>query len=981
MAIPDRPQRGQILAPNQLYFMAADQASPNAFDYNLALQYRLDGMISPIELDRRLGRIPGLPAQPFVRVERNEAGITLHLMQAGQVEVVASALEPDSSEVTAMLRSRCQRPFDMSSGPLFRASLVQYRGDRSDLLLVAHHLVSDKTTLEVLAQTLISDVPAAHHEYNFDGRAAIWWARLQASATAQAALNRSSEEHSATVPLDWGCALPQTIKSESRKVSLTLPAPLWQVAMGALCSAGNIDTECVVIGALGLVISRNAHVGSPDLLRMASQRPDDLAGALGCFMVPTLIRMPSHSADWTVATFLQQVSTACASASTNADTVLGSLLRNIQSLADLRICITHDPLQSAIEYVDSLGQRREAMPQPVPHFGANRFAIDVLWRVTAAGDLELDISFCPSTFDESVATTLAGQILHTIGALGEDPQRPLSEVSTLPPGEVKRILTLSRGADLSAPQDTIISCLASIVERFPHKTAVQGPERSYTYSELWRASERIAAMLQSCGVDEGDVVTLLVDRGAALIPALMGILRAGATYHPVDLHTPAQRRAAMMLDVQAKALLTDQDVSDPAGPYVQVNLDQALSCEEPYHPLASIAADSTAYVIYTSGSTGQPKGVPITHRNVMSLLDAASRVINLSSSDVWSFFHSIAFDFSVWEIFGCLCTGGQLIVIPHFVARSPSEFHATLMHQHVTILSQTPSAFSQLLATDLGSIATLQVRCVIFGGEQLDLKVLDRWLRKYPVGQCELINMYGITETTVHCTHRRIVPQDVVADTRSVGRPLPGWNIYVLDEHKRIAPIGVEGELYVGGAGVAGRYLNRPELTRERFVRIGLTQGADDLLYRSGDRGRYLPSGELEYLGRLDSQIKLRGYRIELGEIRSALLQSPQITAAAVILDNAGGDPAGACLRAYVVAKGDLDTASIKNRLRTILPGYMVPSTIAAVTQLPLTPNGKIDQRALLALDSRRHAPAAVDISNPSTRLAQLQEEGMQAGA
>ncbi|MFC8623915.1 non-ribosomal peptide synthetase [Streptomyces anulatus] len=365
--------------------------------------------------------------------------------------------------------------------------------------------------------------------------------------------------------------------------------------------------------------------------------------------------------------------------------------------------------------------------------------------------------------------------------------------------------------------------------------------------------------------------------------------------------------------------------------------------------------------MHTSGSTGRPKGVLVPHADVTALVDAVRDDFALSPDDAWTCFHSAAFDFSVWEIWGALLTGGRLVVVDHWTSRQPEDFHALLVRERVSVLSQAPSAFTQLAAADRTGGGLPALRPVVLGGEPLDARPLPGWFDRHPEDRCRLVTMYGITETTVHVTAATVTRREALAGSRSVGRPLPGWSVRVLDPHGRPVPPGAPGEIHVGGAGVALGYLHRPAPTAERFLPDVVDPAGR--LYRSGDLGRLLPDGTLEHLDRIDDQMKVRGFWIEPGEIRHVLLEDPAVSAAAVtVTGGAGGDAAAVRIDAYVVpapGAGE-DPGPVRDRAARLLPPHMVPATATVPPALPLTANGKLDPARRPAPGARRPpAPAA----------------------
>ena len=535
---------------------------------------------------------------------------------------------------------------------------------------------------------------------------------------------------------------------------------------------------------------------------------------------------------------------------------------------------------------------------------------------TAVVDVEVAQGFLDRVAVAAIAlaTAPAGDPVHTI---------PLSTVECAVPDDGP-----------AASSGSIDTRFADLARRDPHAVAVTDGDHGVSYAELDRLADVRARGLLAHGVTPGDLVGVRMDRCADLIVTLLAILKAGCGYLPMDLRHPAERASYLVEDTGARVVITSGEFPDVDGLRVLTPSEVDAKTDPDLRPPGG-TADGCAYVIYTSGSTGRPKGVAVPHRNVLSLLAATEVDFALTGDDVWTMFHSAAFDFSVWEIWGCLLTGGRLVVVTDPVARATDEFHALLDSERVTVLSQTPSAFSQLIEVDRRSLARLALRLVVFGGESLDTAMLPAWFARHSHSRCRLVNMYGITETTVHVTAHDVTPSSALRTPRHIGHPLPGWRVSIRDGRGRLLPPGPAGEIWVAGAGVADGYVGRPELTAERFV---VEPGTGERWYRSGDLGRLRPDGGLDHLGRIDNQVQIRGYRIELDEIRSVLVADPRVSAAAVV---ARGDGVEARIDAYVV--GDGDVAAVMDRCRRTLPDYMIPSTVTFMDAIPLTVNGKTD--------------------------------------
>jgi amino acid adenylation domain-containing protein/non-ribosomal peptide synthase protein (TIGR01720 family) len=520
---------------------------------------------------------------------------------------------------------------------------------------------------------------------------------------------------------------------------------------------------------------------------------------------------------------------------------------------------------------------------------------------------------------------------------------------------------------------TLPSLFERIVAEHAQRTALVCNNDVLTYEDLNKNANRLAHRLRGLGIGPDMLVALCVDRTNELVTAILGIMKAGGAYLPIDLAYPAERLAFMIEDANALVLITESKLVDrlPSTSATVILIDQLPDEEDTTtNPEPAAGPDHLAYVIYTSGTTGKPKGTMITHRNVVRLFGTTEAWFEFGPEDAWTLFHSCAFDFSVWEIWGALLYGGKLVVVPYDMSRSPDAFYRCLVREKVTVLNQTPSAFRQLVRAEeeLGR-RTLALRYVIFGGEALEMQSLRPWFERHGDEQPRLINMYGITETTVHVTYRPLRESDVSAGS-VIGRTIPDLSIYILEPAGSPAPIGIPGELHVGGAGLARGYLNRPELTADRFVNRSLNGGEPIRLYRTGDLARWLPNGDIEYLGRIDHQVKIRGFRIELGEIESVLCEHPSVLEAVVVARE--DMPGEKKLAAYLVADEPAkDPAALRAHLERKLPNYMSPSAYVMLEKLPLTENGKVDRTALPAPDMQR-SDLATDYVAPQTRTEKI---------
>jgi len=499
------------------------------------------------------------------------------------------------------------------------------------------------------------------------------------------------------------------------------------------------------------------------------------------------------------------------------------------------------------------------------------------------------------------------------------------------------------------------------VSKAPQAPALTLEGQLLSYGELNARANQLAAYLRELGIGPESLVGIHFDRGFDLIVAIFAILKAGGAYLPLDLACPEDRLTFMLEDSRAKVLLTDSSLASRFAGYE----GKVICLDREANQIAGYSAENIAtvtqphhlaYVIYTSGSTGTPKGCLVTQANLARLFTATDPWFHFGSQDVWTLFHSSAFDFSVWEIFGALLYGGRLVIVPYMVSRSASAFRELLIRERVTVLNQTPSAFRQLVQADrVLPQGDMALRYVIFGGEALEFQSLRPWFERYSDQKPQCVNMYGITETTVHVTYRPVVRADLENNSGSnIGIPIPDLQVYVVDPQGQRVATGETGEMLVGGLGVARGYLNRADLTEARFIANTFEPEKSPRLYRSGDLARVLENGDLEYLGRIDHQVKIRGFRIELTEIESMLARHPAVKECAVLArTDSGAEPR---LVAYLVTDPDshLGVEELRTHLAQKLPEYMVPSAFVFLAGFPLTVNGKLDREALPASGSER---------------------------
>jgi amino acid adenylation domain-containing protein len=885
-------------------------------------------------------------------------------------------------EAERLAVEEASRPLDLERGPLLRCLALSLSPVRSHLLVVMHHIISDGWSLGILMQELdalyeafstrraspLPDLPVQYADFavwqreHLNGEVlerhlAFWRERLAGSPQL---LELPTDRPRPVVPSDHGALYPFTLNADLtqrlRTLSRSLGGTLFMTLLAAwqaLLSRYSGQSDVVV--------------GSP----IAGRTREELQGMVG-FFVNMLPLRADLSEEPTFRSLLAQVRRSTLLAFQHEDLPFDRLVDGLRVERSSR---WHPIFQVAFSYhalsfESSPGRSGVALSV---HRIPNRTAkFDLNPHITVGtAELQGELEYNTDLFDAATAGRLMEHYQVLLEEIAADPDRSVSRLPILSAAERLRLLENPNSAGSTF---VVESCLHELVAeqafRRPQAVAVTYEAEDISYSELDTWANQLAHHLLLQGAGPGMRIGLCLERSAELIVALLGVLKAGAAYVPLDPSYPADRIAFILADAAPTHLVTRADLleSHPGlaeaveGTGVSaVYLDreaQLLRTLPGTAPKSGVRPDDPAYVIFTSGSTGQPKGVVVTHANAVRLFLATREWFELGEEEVWTLFHSYAFDFSVWEIWGALMHGGRLVVVPYWVTRSPEAFRELVARQGVTVLNQTPSAFRQFVQVDEAAPQTppLALRHVIFGGEALDPVSVGRWFARHGEEVPRLVNMYGITETTVHVTYCPL-SQKLLDSTgpgaTPIGVPIPDLRVYLLDPVGEPVPVGVTGELYVGGAGVAAGYWNRPELTAERFVADPFATDAG-ALYRSGDLARLRNDGTLEYVGRMDHQVKLRGFRIELGEIEAALAEQPEVREAVVLLrDHPSGDKQ---LVAYVVLHqdGNEDPSSLRQAVAAKLPDYMVPSAFVVLPELPLTSQGKLDRRALPGPDAAR---------------------------
>jgi amino acid adenylation domain-containing protein len=763
-------------------------------------------------------------------------------------------------------------------------------------------------------------------------------------------------------------------------VPLVVPAQV-HAGLAGLARSQGVTLFMVVQAATAVLLSKLGGGEDIPAGTAVAGRTDTALDDLIGFFVNTLVLRTDVSGDPSFAVLLGRVREFWLGALEHQDVPFERL---VEELAPDRSLARHPLFQVMITVQNNApaasGQLAGLRVTGIPAgTGMARYDLEVLLAEArgddgAAAGLRGMVRAAADLFDPATAQLIAGWLGRVLAAVAAGPDARLHELRMLGDDERAQVVVGWNDTAVPVPDVTLVGLLAGRVAGCPDAVAVVCGGVALSYAGLWERAGRVAGWLAGAGAGPERVVAVAVDRSAELVVMLAGVLRAGAAYLPLDPAYPAGRVGFMLADARPAAVLTSAAVlasgvlaglaggvpvlvtDDPQAGAVLAGAAAGDVGEA--GRAAGLVPGQLAYVIYTSGSTGRPKGVGVTHRSVAALLGGTGERFGFGPGDVWSWFHSVAFDFSVWEIWGALVYGGRLVVASFEVSRSPGEFAGLLAREQVTVLCQTPSAFYQLVQAGAGpggAGVRAPLRRVVLGGEALDAGRLRGWQAGHRGGGPVLVNMYGITETTVHVTYRAVDAGGTVPSGGSlIGQPIANTRCYVLDAFLQPVPAGVAGELYVAGAGLARGYLGRAGLTAGRFVACPFAAGGGRM-YRTGDLARWTAGGELVYLGRADDQVQVRGFRVEPGEVEAVLTGCPGV--ARVVVAARQDVPGGTRLVAYLVLSpggdrgaGDLAVA-VREYAAARLPGYMVPAAVVVLAELPLTGSGKVDRGALPAPD------------------------------
>ncbi|HUZ95886.1 MAG TPA: amino acid adenylation domain-containing protein [Edaphobacter sp.] len=962
-------------AQQRLWFF--DQLEPGLSAYNIPAAVRLKGLLNLAALEWSLNEI----------IKRHESLRTTFGKAAGRpTQLIAPALTIKLSvvdvrklptgereaEVRRLVTAEAQLPFDLSRGPLLRGTVLRLGDEEHVGLLTMHHIVSDGWSTGILIQELetlylafcageSSPLPALPIQY---ADFAHWQRRWLQGEVLQTQISYWKEQLAgapAVVDLPADRPRPAVQTFRGARQSLVLSRHLHE-GLKALCREERATEFMTLLAVFTVLLYRYTNqddmiVGTP----IANRNRREIEGLIGCF-VNALVLRTDLSGNPRFRELLRRVQKVCLGAYSHQDLPFDRLVEELKVTRDLN----RNPLFQVMFVLQNASLRTVEQPglvlSPVEvdseaaHFDLTLLIADADQGLTAAFVYNTDL------FEAATIARMLGNFQTLLEGVVADPEQRLADLPLLTEAERQQVLVGWNRSRADHPPDLCIHQLFEAqAKRTPDTIAVVSETEQLTYGELNRRANQLAQHLRALGVGPEVMVAICLERSLELVIGLLGVLKAGGVYVPLDPAYPQERLAFMLRDAQAPVLLTwERSALGWAEENAKIIcLDsgwEMIARESDENPGNPVRPENLAYVVYTSGSTGPPKGVQVSHSAIAGHCQNVQTTYELDSRDVVLQFCSSSFDVSLEEILPTLMIGARLVVMGANVWH-PAEFHRKIAEFGLTVLN-LPTAYWQELTREWACfeelVPNIQPRLFIIGSDTMLPGALKLW-QQTPMNSVRLINAYGPTEATITATSCEIVPHrgETMGYQRvSIGRPLSGRAIYILDEHSNPVPIGMQGHLHVGGAGLARGYLNRPDLTNSTFVPDPFSAEPNARMYKTGDLARYRLDGNIEFLGRTDQQVKIRGFRIELGEIEAALGEHPAVREAVVLArEDASSDKR---LVAYVV--GDCTTDELRRFAKDKLPAFMVPATVVLLDALPLMPNGKIDRQALPAPDRSRPA-------------------------
>ena len=949
-------------AQQRLWFLA--QLEPNSPFYNIPKAVRLSGDLNVQILQQALDAI--VCHHEIVRTNYiSENGDPIQVIKAPQsVELpIIDLLQYEQAEwdqVQKLLQQESQRPFNLESDMMLRGCLLKLAPQEHILLLVMHHIASDGWSMGILWEQLtqlyqaflngqpnpLETLPIQYADY------AVWQREWLSDEILDRQLSYWQQQLAGAKPLlelptDHPRPAAQTYRGASQ--SFILPKSLSD-RLKQLSRREGVTLYMSLLAAFQTLLYRYSRqedivVGSG----IAGRNRAEIERLIG-FFVNTLVLRTDLSGNPSFQELLARVRSVTLDAYSHQDLPFEKLVEELNPERSL----SYSPLFQVMFVLQNTPRKASQLPgiaeAPV-QLEAETAKFDLVLSVTEKdGILVGSWNYSTDLFDAATIERMTAHFQTLLEGIVDNPHQPIAQLPLLTIDEQQQLLVEWNGTYTEYPQKCIHQLFEEQVERTPDAVAVVFEGQQLTYRELNNRANQLAHYLQKLGVKPDMLVGICVERSVEMVVGLLGILKAGGAYVPLDSKYPKERLNLMLSDSQVYVVLTQEKLLTkiPENQAKLVCLDthwQSISQEDRDNPISEAKVNNLAYICYTSGSTGKPKGVSVPHRGVVRLVKKTN-YINFSSEEVFLQLASISFDASTFEIWGSLLNGAKLVLMP---AHAPSleELGRVIERHQVSTLWLTAGLFHLLVDKRIQDLKP--VRQLLAGGDVLSVSHVQKVLRELP--NCQLINGYGPTENTTFTCCYTITEPPQNGNSIPIGRAIANTQVYILDTYLQPLPIGVPGELYIGGDGLAKGYFNRPELTAEKFILNPFSDESQARLYKTGDLARYLPDGNIEFLGRKDYQVKIRGFRIELGEIEFVLAQHPSIQETVVIArEDIPGDKR---LVAYVVLQQEqLNSSDLRLFLQERLPNYMVPSTFVFLDTLPLTPNGKVDRRALPAPDA-----------------------------